>query len=51
MDGKQWRQRRKSKPPRKYAVFSLPFPELSRVIKMRDAAYVARPINPPPLEG
>jgi len=39
------------KAPRKYEVFSLPFPELPRVIKMREAAYVARPIKPPPLEG
>jgi hypothetical protein len=39
------------KAPRRYEVFNLPFPESSRTIKMREAAYVARPIKPPPLEG
>jgi hypothetical protein len=37
--------------PRKYEVFSLPFPEPSRVIKMREAAYVARPIKLLLVEG
>jgi hypothetical protein len=32
-------------------VFSLPFPESSRVTKMREAAYVALPIMLPLLEA
>jgi hypothetical protein len=37
--------------PRKYEVFSVLFPESFRVIKMREAAYVARPKKLPLLEG
>jgi hypothetical protein len=37
--------------PRKYDVFSVLFPESFRVIKVREAAYVARPRKLLLLEG
>jgi hypothetical protein len=36
--------------PKKYEVFSLPFPYSSRTTKMREAALEARPIKLPPNE-
>ena len=37
--------------PRRYDVFSVLFPESLRVIKMREAAYVVRPIMLSLVEG